>query len=99
MKITKHIDEAINEYLELRKQYYTLWDEAFDMCESHYEQKETAPNFAEWVEEHNRLSNLKDYYDMILKEIDIALQSLRNLQNTKNHIEIYKKRVDKLNEV
>ena len=99
MKITKHIDEAIKEYLELRKQYEELWSEAFDMCETHYEKKETAPNFAEWVEEHNRLSNLKDYYDMTIKEIDVALQSLRSLKNIKNHIEIYQKRVDKLNEM
>lgn len=96
MKITKHLNETIKEYLELRKQYYKLWDEAFDMYESHYKQRETAPNFSEWVEEHNRLSNLKDYYDTILKEIDITLKSLIDLKKQKNRIEFYQKRLDKL---
>ena len=99
MKITKHIDEAIKEYLELRKQYNALWDEAFDLCEAHYEKKETTNDFSKWVEEYNRLSNIKNYYDMIIKEISEAIQSLRVLQNTKNHIEIYQKRVDILNEM
>lgn len=98
MKISQHLNKTIKEYLELRKQYYKLWNEAFDMCESHYEQRETAPNF-EWVEEHIRLSNLRDYYDMMLKEVDIAVKSLIDFKKQKKRIEIYQKRVDKLNEV
>lgn len=99
MKITKHVDEAIKEYLELREQYEKLWDETFDLCQIHKTTRKTASNFSEWFDEERRLYDIEDYYDMIIAEIDTALKALENLKTTKNHIEIYQKRVDKLNEV
>ena len=99
MKITQHIDEAIKEYTKLREQYEKLGEESVDNYTYHDDKRDTTEDFSQWFDESIRLGNIRGYYDMIIAEIDQAICALRKLQHTKNHIEIYQKRVDKLNEV
>lgn len=87
--------KLLKQYTEKRERYAKLYQEAEDNYNRHYQLRETASDVWTWSKVCSLLQSKKDYYDMILAEIDDIIIALNDIIESEKNINIFQKRLDK----
>ena len=88
-------DKLLKSYTEKKERYEKLYQEAEDKYLKHYQLRETAEDVWTWSKVSSLLKSKKDYYDMILAEIDDILIALNDIIESEKNIKTFQKRLDK----
>lgn len=88
-------DKLLKSYTEKKERYEKLYQEAEDNYNRHYQLRETAEDVWTWSKVSSLLKSKKDYYDMILAEIDDILIALNDIIESEKNIKTFQKRLDK----
>lgn len=87
--------DLLKYYTEKKERYTKLYQEAEDKYNRHYQLRESAADVWTWSKVCSLLQSKKDYYDMILSEIDDILIALNDIIESEKNIKIFQKRLDK----
>ena len=88
-------EKLLKSYTEKKERYEKLYQEAEDKYLKHYQLRDSAEDVWVWSKVCSLLQSKKDYYDMILAEIDDILIALNDIIESEKNIKTFQKRLDK----